>query len=82
MYIQTQLNSILSGLVKIQHELIQSAKEQGNDKVEKYELELNEMIMYSNLFEAEIGLAKTQDEIRKIIEKYSSKLFDFSYCVP
>jgi len=73
-----RLDVILSELIKIQRGLIQRAKEQGNEKAEKYEHELNEMILYSKRFEAELASAKSPAHIKKIIEKYSSKLFGFS----
>jgi hypothetical protein len=71
----TKLNSIISMLIRVQRETIRLAKEQGNENAEKYERELDKNILWSNRFNAEITLAKSQDEIRKIIEKYSSKLF-------
>lgn len=70
-----QLDAILSGLIKIQRDLIQRAKEQDDENAEKYERELNEMILYSKHFEAELASAKSRADIKKIIEKYSSKLF-------
>lgn len=73
-----RLDVILSELIKIQRGLIQRAKEQGNEKAEKYEHEFNEMILHSKRFEAELASAKSPADIKKIIEKYSSKLFGFS----
>ena len=73
-----RLESLLGGLIKIERGLIQRAKEAGSDKAEKYELQLNEMIWQSKRFEAELASAKSRADIRKLIEKYSSKLFSFS----
>jgi hypothetical protein len=72
-----RLEVLVNELVNCQRDLIKLAKDQDVTEAEKWEIELNEMLIESKRFEAELALARSPIEFRNILDKYLIKAFYF-----